>query len=84
MGYALRVSAKQSWIAAAVLLATSLVELSGPGGQRIFVSPSQIISVRQPRSDQHFAPGTRCLVGTTDGKYLTVVEPCDEVRQKLQ
>jgi hypothetical protein len=72
----------------AALLATELVavfvELRGPDGQQLWLSPSQVVSIREPRSEQHFAPGTRCLIGTADGKYLTVAEPCEAVRKKLQ
>jgi hypothetical protein len=67
-----------------VMLAASLVELSGPGNQRIWINGAQITNIREPRSETHIAPGTRCLLYTTDGKIITVVEDCNDVRRKLQ
>jgi hypothetical protein len=66
--------------------AIALIELHGPAGQRIFVNPSEVTSIREPHGiDQgHWAKGTRCLVVMADGKFLTVTEACDEVRQKLE
>jgi hypothetical protein len=67
-----------------VLAAATLVELTGPDHQMLWIAPSQVISIREPRSEAHFAPGTRCLIGTVDGKYITVNESCEAVRRKLQ
>lgn len=59
------------------------VQLTGPDNQTIWVNPKQIISIREPRSNMHFAPGTKCLLLTVDGKLITVQEPCTQVRLKL-
>jgi hypothetical protein len=63
-----------------------LVELHGPDGQHVFVNPPEVTSLREPRgvNSGHWAPGTRCLLVMADGKFITVAEPCDEVRQKLE
>ena len=59
-----------------------LVELHGPEGRRFFINPAEITSVREPssRDRQHFAPGTHCNIVTTDGKFISTRETCDEVR----
>jgi hypothetical protein len=62
-------------------LALMLIVLTGPGGQKVEVNPKQIVSIRNPRAD--LTTGIRCLIHTTDGKYIAVVELCDTVRAKL-
>ena len=66
-----------------ILLAVYLVALTGPNEQRIEVNPAQVVSLRAPRSEEHFAQGVQCLLHTVDGKFIAVVEPCDAVRLKL-
>ena len=59
-----------------------LVELHGPEGQRFFVNPAEITSVREPvgKDKLHFAPGMRCIIVMTNGKFIPTRETCDEVR----
>jgi hypothetical protein len=61
-----------------------LVYLTGPDDQRIEVNPETVVTVREPRGTQHLAKGIQCLIHTTDGKFITVKENCDIVRQKLE
>ena len=67
------------------LIVTALIQLQGPDGQAIFINPDQVISLRQPRSvaQGHFAPGTKCLVMTTNGMVVSS-ETCDAIRTKLE
>jgi hypothetical protein len=41
--------------------------------------------VREPHdfTAGHFAEGTHCLIGMTNGKFIGVTEPCAEVRSKI-
>jgi len=64
-------------------VAVLLVQLTGPDDQRIEVNPHEIVSVRAPRGPEHFAKGVRCVLHTTDGKFIAVVEDCDTVLQRL-
>lgn len=74
-----------------ILLATcsaalELLELHGPDGQAYYVAPAHISSLRQPaKSDveRHFPPHTRCLIVTTNGKFLAAIETCDDIRNRL-
>jgi uncharacterized protein YlzI (FlbEa/FlbD family) len=66
------------------LAATALIEMQGPNGQRIWLNPAQITNIREPRSETHFAPGTKCLLYQSDGKIVAVVEFCADVIRKLQ
>lgn len=43
------------------------------------VNPQRIVSLRQPRGGEHFAPGSHCLVFTSDGKYISTRETCEEI-----
>ena len=62
----------------------TLIVLTGPDGQRIYVNPAEVVSVRGPRGEGHFASDIHCLVGTVDGKFIAVVESCDIVKSKLK
>ena len=66
-------------------VAMELVVLTGPDNQEILVQPSQVVTVRRPREHEgHFPEGVRCIVHLADGKFITVVEPCDVVRELLR
>jgi len=66
------------------LLALKLVTFTGPDDQIIEVNADEIVSVRTPRSADHFGPGIRCLINTSDGKYVSVKEECSQVVKTLQ
>jgi hypothetical protein len=62
------------------------IAVTGPGGQRIEINAAQIVTTRTPRDADaaHFGPGVRCLIHTTDGKFVAVLETCDAVQTLLQ
>jgi hypothetical protein len=53
-----------------------LIRLHGPEGQDIYVNPQAVVSVRAPRRTDTVGPQLHCLLHTTDGKYIAVVETC--------
>ena len=55
-----------------------LLRVTGPDNQVIFINPNQIVSVRAPRRADVLGPGIHCLVHTTDGKYIAVIEECNK------
>jgi len=70
-----------------LLAAVQLILLTGPDNQRIELNPQQVVTLREPRTpgdQEHFPKAVRCLIHTTDGKFVTVTETCDQVRQLLQ
>jgi hypothetical protein len=70
---------------AGMLLALSLIPLTGPDEQVILLNPNVVGTIRQPRAHQdHFPPGTRCLINTSDGKIVVVQETCEHVRKLLE
>ena len=68
-----------------ILIVYLLVQIMGTDNQVVWVNPQQVISIREPRgiNQGHWAHGTRCLILTTDGKFFTTVEPCEQVLRKL-
>jgi hypothetical protein len=59
--------------------------LHGPNGQALFVNPAQITTLREPAGTdvRHFPKDTHCVVVTTSGKFLAVMEPCAAVRDAI-
>jgi hypothetical protein len=73
-----------------IILALHLVRLTGIDGQHLEINPEQVIELRGARQVQpgqlghHLVhPESKCVVFTTDGKFLAVAEDCDTVRLKL-
>jgi len=56
-----------------------LITVTGLDNQKIELNPDSIVSIRPPRVKEHFGPGIKCLIHTTDGKIVIVVETCDEI-----
>jgi hypothetical protein len=65
-------------------LALELITVTGPDNQVIQLNPNVIVSLRAPRVGEHFAPGTNCLIHTSDGKIVVVKETCAQVDNLLR
>ena len=61
------------------------IEVHGPDGQRAFLNPRAISSLREPIGTdlKHFTGRVRCVVVTTNGKFIAVVEACTDIRDVL-
>jgi ketosteroid isomerase-like protein len=70
----------------AYVLVFAFVTLTGPQNQKIDVNPNEVVTIRNNRTEagSYFADGVRCLIHTTDGKIVNVVEDCDTVRARLR
>lgn len=70
---------------AAIVLANfiDLVQLTGPDGQKVFVNPMEITTLRVLSKlavvSEHFPKGSHCVIVTTNGKFLPVQETCERV-----
>ena len=67
-------------------LALHLILLHTVDGRETLVNPEQVTSV-QSRSDEPnkvLVNTVQCVIGFSNGKFVSVVEPCDEVRSKLE
>ena len=63
-----------------------LIVLHGSNGVEVAVNPAQVTSLRPRTSPQEglFAGGVECMISLADGKFVTVVETCDKVRELLR
>jgi len=61
-----------------------LIQVQGPDTQIIDLNPEQIVAMRAPRGTDHFGPEVKCLISTTDSKFVGVVQTCETVRKLLQ
>jgi uncharacterized protein YlzI (FlbEa/FlbD family) len=71
------------------LAAELLIALHTVDGREIAVNPAHVTHMRQARPDSDadnkaFASGVHCMVNLSDGKFVTVVEDCDEVRRLIE
>jgi hypothetical protein len=72
-------------VAAVLVVAARLVLLHAPDGADVVINPDEVVSMRSPRAeptaekDKLFSENVRCMINTTDGKYITVRESCADV-----
>ena len=65
----------------------ALIILHSLTGAEVVVNPQLITSMQRAAPGQpnkNFAEGAKCVVNLVDGKFVTVVETCDEVRNKIE
>lgn len=67
-----------------LLVAVQMLVLTGPDNQLVEVAANHVVELRYPRSSEHFAHGTRCIVFTSDGKYVAVTETCKQINDMLK
>jgi hypothetical protein len=71
-----------------MIYAVVLIVLHTLDGREIVVNPKHVTSMREAKDDdagsKAFAPGVRCMINTSDGKFVTVVEPCPVVQQMIE
>ena len=67
-------------------IAIVLILLHAPDGREIRVNPEQITSLRSASGEgnKYFTGEVHCMIGLADGKFVTVVEPCDRVQTILE
>lgn len=75
--------------ALAVLIgaASVLVALHGPNGHEILINPDAVTSMHSAipgQKNRQFTDEVRCMINTSDGKFLSVVETCERVRELLK
>jgi hypothetical protein len=63
-----------------------LVLLHSPTGSAIYVNPDTVTTMRSPPAEKnkHFTDEAKCLLNTSDGKFISVIESCDEVRESFK
>jgi hypothetical protein len=69
------------------LVAAVLIVLHTVDGHEVTIAPSQVTSLHAAKENtpnKFYVESVNCIVGTTDGKVITVAEKCSVVRQKLE
>lgn len=66
------------------LVFLAMIYLTGLDGQVIELNPHSIVTLRVPRGVDHFDKDVKCLIHTSDGKTVAVVETCDQVHKLLE
>ena len=70
-----------------VLVVLHLVMLHTVDGHEVAISADQVTSLHAAKEDQDnkfFADSVNCVVGLTDGKFVSTAEKCSEVKQLLE
>jgi hypothetical protein len=63
-------------------LTVVLVALTGPGGHVVAINPEEVVSARSPGQGE-FHESVQCVINTTDGKFVAVVETCKDALTKI-
>ena len=69
------------------MIALVFVLLHGPNGHEIILNSRQVTSMHAARPDKPnelVTESVRCVVNTTDGKFVSVIETCDFVRELVR
>jgi hypothetical protein len=64
-----------------------LIVLHTVDGHEVIINPAQVtslIAAKEGQDNKLFTNDVHCVVGLTDGKFLTVDEKCDVVKQLLE
>lgn len=73
-------------IALVVLL--RLVVLHTVDGREVYINPNAVTNLQDARPDadptKRTAPGVECVISLSDGKFVSVAEFCETVREQLE
>jgi hypothetical protein len=62
-----------------------MIILHSATGTEIDLNTKAITNLRNPEpSNPAFTPGVRCMINMSDGKFVTVIETCHEVRKIME
>jgi len=72
-----------------IVLALVLVQVTMIDGAKVFFNPEFVVKVYPTKEasgtpNTLVAKGARCVITLSDGKFLSVVEPCDYVLQLVE
>ena len=70
-----------------VALSLAILLLHGPTGREIRLNTKTVTSLHAPEKqgrNQAITSGANCLINTTDGKFISVVETCAEITRMIE
>jgi len=53
-------------------------------GRTVYVSPLHIVSVGEARIEGKLSRDVNCVVNLVDGKFVTVIESCTQIKEALK
>lgn len=72
-------------LVSALLVAAHLIVLHRSDGGEVTINPAQVTSLRSPTAQfRQMVPAGHCIVDLTDRKFVAVLEPCEEVKRRLE
>lgn len=72
---------------ALILVALHLIVLHTVDGHEVIINPAQVtnlIAAKEGQDNKLFTNEVHCMIGLTDGKFVSVGESCEVVRQLLE
>lgn len=69
-----------------IVLITSLIVVHTIDGRPVRVNPDAITQLAEPRGAEHgqLPPAVHCVLGLSDGRYLSVAEDCAAVGKLIE
>lgn len=64
-------------------VAVVIIILHTPGGYEVGINPDKIVSMREDEGRANISGHVQCLINTNDGKFIGVIESCEEVRSLM-
>lgn len=72
----------------AVAATIRLIVFHSPDGHEVHINPAEVTSLRgkhdAAESNKLFTDNVSCMISLSDGKYVTVVETCPQVRGAIE
>lgn len=66
------------------MILVMVVVLHSPDGSEISINPALVTTMREAppgAKNKNFTEQARCMLNTSDGKFVTVVETCATIRE---
>jgi len=65
------------------IIAAQYIVLKTPDGRTVHVNPKQVVSTSQS-TGKLLSENVRCVIYTTDGRFISVVETCEDIKARLE
>jgi len=72
------------------LAAVVLISVTAPDGAKLHINPSYITKMYPTKEaldkgpNQYVVKGAKCVITMADGKFVSVLEPCDYVLRLIE
>jgi hypothetical protein len=64
-------------------LAATLFLVNTLDGRVVYINPEQVVSLAPTTNDEMFAKGVRCVIGLSDGKFVSAREDCANIQMRM-